>query len=281
MLNENELLFKKIHMKKYKSREEFVADFELIYNNCLTYNGLNNSYTNTAQKLLSSCTAACDFDYREQLQQLEEAILMNIQEDNNEDENSQSGYQPHRVMPRFSAETHTDSESNLTPNRNESDNYESYASTSAAASLPAPMQSLTKKLKTLNKKIITNNAQPRPASGNERLSANMPGLSKKSKQFFFPSMASNKNSPRSGSDADVFVDVESIDDHRGFSHVNMSNKVNTKNNRANVMQQERRLVEQNEDENAYNQNYDYENEDNEEYDNGNMDMGNEYDNEDY
>ncbi len=64
----------KINSKKYRSREEFYFDFELLFNNCLTYNGLNNSYTNTAQKLLNACKQACTVEYKDQLKQLEEAI---------------------------------------------------------------------------------------------------------------------------------------------------------------------------------------------------------------
>ena len=87
-----ETIKNKINYKKYKSREDFISDFELLYNNCLTYNGPDNSYTNTAQKLLGICTRMCNVEYADQLQQLEDMATQN------EDDNSMGSYVPNRVQ---------------------------------------------------------------------------------------------------------------------------------------------------------------------------------------
>ncbi|XP_066276513.1 chromatin remodeling regulator CECR2-like isoform X2 [Branchiostoma lanceolatum] len=42
---------KKLNDKVYNKKEELVADFQLMFDNCLDYNGPNNEYTEMAQKL--------------------------------------------------------------------------------------------------------------------------------------------------------------------------------------------------------------------------------------
>ena len=39
---------------KYHSSREFVADFELLLENCITYNGKESSYTEKAQALVDA-----------------------------------------------------------------------------------------------------------------------------------------------------------------------------------------------------------------------------------
>lgn len=49
----------------------------MLYANSLAYNGLSNSYTNTAQKLLDMCKQLCEqSEHVEQMQHLEEAIAV-------------------------------------------------------------------------------------------------------------------------------------------------------------------------------------------------------------
>ncbi len=204
-----EAIKNKINYKKYKSREHFIADFELLYNNCLTYNGPDNSYTNTAQKLLNICTHMCTVEYGDQLQLLEDMASQN------EDENSMGSYVPNRVQSSVSVDTVTDSESNFTVNQNDADSLEARS----ASNMPIPMLSLSKKLKSLNRKMSTKmpvqQQQRQMMSGKAGTSTG--GMLKKNNQLFFPPV-SHKDSPRSGSDADVFVDVESIDD-RGYANL--------------------------------------------------------------
>jgi hypothetical protein len=218
----------KINSKKYKSREEFCFDFELLFNNCLTYNGLNNSYTNTAQKLLNACKKACNSDFKEQLKQLEETIQISLMQDNNNYEENSQGV-------TYSM----DSESNLANSVfNENEMYEVQPSTSSSsAAMMTPNFQLNKKPKLINKnsnsKLITNNnnnkVSNRSSSGGENTGNILTSTKLKNKQFFFASMPSNKNSPRSGSDAEVFVDVESIDD-RGFSFGKQKTSINKSHN---------------------------------------------------
>ncbi len=201
-----ETIKNKINYKKYKSREDFISDFDLLYNNCLTYNGPDNSYTNTAQKLLSVCAHMCNIEYGNQLQQLEEMATQN------EDDNSLGSYVPNRIQSSASIDTVTDSESNFTINQNDADIFEGRSSNN----MPIPMLSLTKKL---NKKMPMNNLkgskmpvqQHTPESMSGKAGESSGSMLKKNNQLFFPTM-SHKDSPKSGSDADVFVDVESIDD---------------------------------------------------------------------
>lgn len=74
-------IFQKINSKKYKSRQDFITDYELLYSNSVAYNGLNNSYTNTAQKLLEMCKHLCyQSEHSEQMHNLEEQIALAIED---------------------------------------------------------------------------------------------------------------------------------------------------------------------------------------------------------
>lgn len=83
---------------------------------------------------------------------------------------------------------------------------------------------MSKKLKSLNKKISTVNQNTKnrysvsltKQTSNVKASTSSSAAAADKNQFFFPSIPNYKDSPKSGSDADVFVDVESIDD-RGYS----------------------------------------------------------------
>jgi transcription initiation factor TFIID subunit 1 len=146
----------KISNKRYKSRDEFIHDFELLYNNSLTYNGLNNSYTNTAKKLFDTCKQMCE-EMKEQMKQMEEDIATMIMMD---DKN----------------EIYTDSESNLV-GMHDTESMDSFKK--------FPKMSLK------NKHLVVDSA---------------------------------KNSPKYSSDAEVFVDVESIDDHKAFDLAATNNR---------------------------------------------------------
>jgi len=162
----------------------------------------------------------CTVEYGDQLQLLEDMATQN------EDENSMGSYVPNRVQSSVSVDTVTDSESNFTINQNDADSFEARS----ASNMPIPMLSLSKKLKSLNKKMSTTmkgstkmpvqqqhqqQQQKQMMSGKAGTSSG--GMLKKNNQLFFPPV-SHKDSPRSGSDADVFVDVESIDD-RGYANL--------------------------------------------------------------
>ena len=191
-----ETIKSKINSKNYKSRDEFVADFELLYNNCLTYNGLNNSYTNTAQRLLSACRSACQEDYANQMEPLEEEINNKIIINDEQQELT-------RNASSISVDALTDSESNLASNYQDNESMDDNP--------PIPVISMAKKLKAMNKNA-SNSGSSRPNTSASFSMQSGQAFKKKKGNL----LLSNKNSPRSGSDAEVFVDVESIDD-RGMS----------------------------------------------------------------
>lgn len=70
-----ETIRQKISFKKYKSKKQFLSDFELMFNNCLTYNGPTNSYTQTAQKILDQCKLGIEQNF-DQLDQFEQSIQL-------------------------------------------------------------------------------------------------------------------------------------------------------------------------------------------------------------
>ncbi|XP_052278992.1 transcription initiation factor TFIID subunit 1-like isoform X2 [Dreissena polymorpha] len=66
-------ILKKIQTHKYHSRETFVADVQLIFDNSVRYNGKDHSYTLTASKMLEVCRTAVQ-EHDETLSQLERDI---------------------------------------------------------------------------------------------------------------------------------------------------------------------------------------------------------------
>lgn len=180
---------------------------------------MNNSYTNTAQKLLNACKQACTVVYKEQLKQHEEAIQMALlSEQNPDEENSQSG-------------VFIDNES--TPSVfHDNESYDAHPTTSSSANMATPTMNKKPKLNMNKNRVVSNKSSVSNLATDGQLTSNK----LKNKQFFFASMPSNKNSPRSGSDAEVFVDVESIDDrgfpllnHVNFNRKNISNQMNRNN----------------------------------------------------
>ena len=146
-----------------------------MYNNCVSYNGNTNSYTNTAQRLLNACNQALSMDYGEQLQQLEEAIMASIDEPSN-DEDSQFQFK--------------------------SGSFQNSGPTSFGEAFLNQPGTSTGSGQYLAK---------RPKMQQERrFMKNEPKSFSDKKQAFF-SLA-ERNSPRSGSDAEVFVDVETVDE---------------------------------------------------------------------
>ncbi|XP_076446577.1 LOW QUALITY PROTEIN: transcription initiation factor TFIID subunit 1-like [Babylonia areolata] len=63
-------LHKNVQNHKYHSREQFMEEVELIYSNCLAYNGPDSTYTNTARKLMEVCRESIA-ENEEQIGQLE------------------------------------------------------------------------------------------------------------------------------------------------------------------------------------------------------------------
>lgn len=213
--------------KKYKSRQEFVSDFELLYNNCVAYNGMNNSYTNTAQKMLDVCKQVCETEYGDQFQHLENEIALAFQHQNLDDGSNNNT--PMRMSSRISVDALTDSESNMgmgggpTTSGNLSyidESIEQQRSSMASASFSYGfMENPPKKIKKTNK-----NKQPQPQSlmnydayrPMTSSAASLKSNTNKNRFFSFGETiigtSSSRNSPRSGSDVDVFVDIESVDD---------------------------------------------------------------------
>lgn len=78
-----ETISKKVTAHKYHSRAEFLADIELIANNCEQYNGSEAEYTKNAKKILQYATFALS-EFNDHCQQLEENIVR-VQEKARED----------------------------------------------------------------------------------------------------------------------------------------------------------------------------------------------------
>ena len=49
------VLWQNVQAHKYHTREQFMEDVELIYVNCLSYNGPDSNFTQTARKLMEVC----------------------------------------------------------------------------------------------------------------------------------------------------------------------------------------------------------------------------------
>jgi hypothetical protein len=220
----------KISKKKYKSRDEFLSDFELLYNNCLTYNGLNNSYTNTAQRLLTACQNACD---NNQMSQLEEEISNKMMLNLDPDEHSQSG------MTSLSADNNEASSSiNLAPTpsmfqKQPQHHQQRHQNTLNKQPRPPQQQQqrqsgsgnvifhrkINQNNTNFNKNMSSNFRPPQSQSQQQQSSSGSVGMNlikKKKRNPIFSSIqiaTTNKNSPRSSSD--VEVDVESIDERSG------------------------------------------------------------------
>jgi hypothetical protein len=259
-----------------------MSDFELLYNNCLTYNGLNNSYTSTAQKLLSACQQACQFDFDNQMSHLEEEIS-NKMMINLDDEHSQSGaFNESNHAGKSTADFQTESEFNLaTFNNNEIGNADkiqmSNFSSSQQSSNTSRYSSSTlmphKKSKSSNKSVFSNNSFDKSLGKSNFQHNNVFGgsggsnLIKKKKQnpIFSSVIKLNKNSPKSSSDAETYVDVESIDERTGVHSLIGNNNARYTNNKkmteeeivcvedAETNNQESRVYEYNE--NQFEENY--------------------------
>ncbi|KAF0298206.1 Transcription initiation factor TFIID subunit 1 [Amphibalanus amphitrite] len=68
-----ELIEKKVKLHKYHSSREFVADFELLLENCITYNGKESSFTEKAQALVDAVKSTVE-KYEDDLRSLEANI---------------------------------------------------------------------------------------------------------------------------------------------------------------------------------------------------------------
>lgn len=155
-----------------------------MYSNCVLYNGIENSYTKIAQKLLDTCKQACDIDeYKEKFQNLEDQIALTLHV-------SQA---PIRHASSVSMDAYTDNESN----------------TGTAGPSDTVETNLVKKVKSNTVKKIPANQNTQSLNANKASSSGL--QSKKKQNFPMGEIVKHKNSPRSGSDADVFVDVESVD----------------------------------------------------------------------
>jgi hypothetical protein len=59
-------LLQNVQSHKYQTREQFLGDVDLIYQNCEKYNGPGSNYTKTALKMSELC--------RERLQEVSQSI---------------------------------------------------------------------------------------------------------------------------------------------------------------------------------------------------------------
>ena len=76
-----------------------MADFELLFANCLAYNGPENSYTRTAQRLLDAArSSVCSADYAAQFEQVEQQIDQKPLSSSNLDSTAASA-NPTQLMP--------------------------------------------------------------------------------------------------------------------------------------------------------------------------------------
>ncbi len=249
----------------------------------MTYNGLNNSYTNTAQKLLTACQRACQVDFDNQMSHLEEEInnkmLISL-----DDEHSQSGIfsgSSHVGKNNSTADYLVDGESNLaTSNQNDSENLDDIQINNFSSNPQSSRYSSTsllppKKIKSSNKNNFSNNNsdknlakssfQSNGSTLNDGTGVNV--IKKKKQNPLFSSVIKfNKNSPKSSSDAETYVDVESIDDKVGFhSLIRQNNLKYTINNKTIQEVEEVVCIEDNEadnqeetyefNENQYEENY--------------------------
>lgn len=185
-----ETIKNKIITKKYKTREQFLNDFTLLYSNCETYNGVTNSYTITAEKILNACK--CAINSNDQLANLESAIEASILIGG---------------AIRSSIDM-TDSESNLATasslHENESnDNVFSanMLATISKTSLNAAMSSSMASINYHEEHVITNIS----SKAKSATSSNTSGWISKLQLNLSPQSIST-------SEQDIYVDVETFDD---------------------------------------------------------------------
>ena len=193
-----ETIKNKIITKKYKTREQFISDFNLLYSNCETYNGPNHSYTKTAEKILNTCKSAINSN--EQLAGLEVAI--------------ESSFLIGDAM-RHSIDM-TDSESNLAPyssllHETESNDNNVFSAsllaTLSKTSLNAAMSSQSMASSAINyhEEHVIQNISSKGSAKQAQMSSNT--------SRWFPKLQLNL-SPQSisTSEQDIYVDVETFDD---------------------------------------------------------------------
>jgi hypothetical protein len=221
-----EVIKNRISTKKYKSREEFIGDFELLLNNSLTYNGPNNFYSKTAQKLLDACKQACLVEHDEQLHTLEEAIVLALEQQQQEQLQAQHNDEASRMSMDImdndsnavgSYSDYLDFMGQLQPNLNQQ--HQQINKKKQSKSYKKSMSSLEIASEPLEgMELITNATEPGWMRQQQFSSskANSKSKGKKSSHVLasFKSMiaTSGRNSPKSGSDAEVFVDIESVDE---------------------------------------------------------------------
>jgi hypothetical protein len=184
-----------------------------LYTNCLTYNGPNNSYTNTAQRLLEACKTASENEYQEQFQQIENQLLNvassyqqqmrdELSQDNNSNQSGTGG--PIGRSSSISVDDPlTDSES-----RPHNPSQQVFAQNHQVISIS------NKSIKS-SSSSSSSNQQPSVRlnfANLHALNSKASGSKKSSKDNLTLRM---KNSPKSSSDAEVFVDVESVDERGG------------------------------------------------------------------
>lgn len=184
---------------------------------------MDNTYTHTAQKLLETCKQACQLDeYRDQMQNLEEQINLALQKQLNENDRMENCQIQN--SPRMNLDPSADNnEMNLTPINESIDEALIHSSTSNQSAM-----SFSKKLKTsssTNKKS-TNNSNNINYSKLKSVSSSSNLQAKKNKRNLLSMGEIIRNSPKSSSDIEVFVDVESLDDrtNNGSNFLN-SNRI--------------------------------------------------------
>ena len=240
-----------------------------MYNNCLTYNGLNNSYTNTAQKLLAACQQACQVDFDNQMSHLEEEINNKIMI-SIDDDHSQSGIFSNTGKSSSAADYLADSDSNfISSSHNDNENIDdvqmNHFSSNQQPNNSIRYSSTTllpqKKVKSSNKNISSNNSTDKSLKSNFHLKEGDyvdvlgSNLNKKKKQnpIFSSVIKFNKNSPKSSSDAETYVDVESIDERAGFHSLIRQNSARYTTNKKTI-EEENVYIDNQEEIYEYNEN---------------------------
>ena len=217
----------RIAAKKYKSRADFAADFDLLYANCLKYNGANNSYTNTAEKLREAARrslSSASSELGQQLAALEREIADAIQSTmpssatpSNSSSSSAVRQQQSKHMAAASGDMpvdlsgsfidhhqqHQQQQQQPPPSKRPKHNIVRHSTGKFDERGPSTSSGLS----------FSNSSSKKTAVTSLKTSSNTGGGASSSSATHSP-----KSSRGAGSDADVYVDVESLDDHHHHPH---------------------------------------------------------------
>lgn len=154
------------------------------------------------------CKQVCESEYNEQLQHLEDEISLAIQQQTMDEVSVGGGNSgsncntPMRNSSRISVDALTDGESNM-------------GGTSGMMNLSYVDESLEQPRTSLEhvvKKQKKSNNNKKQSMASDIFKFNIGSNKNKNTVFSSAVACSSRNSPRSGSDAEVFVDIESVDE---------------------------------------------------------------------